>query len=101
MLDKELEQTLNTAFKAARDKRHEFMTVEHLLLALIDNKAASGVMAACGVSLDSMLFNLLLASVNANSGPEYTERDIYGAILVADAEYVAGKSLRYLKDLLK
>jgi ATP-dependent Clp protease ATP-binding subunit ClpA len=52
MLDKELEQTLNTAFKAARDKRHEFMTVEHLLLALIDNDAASSVLTACGVSLD-------------------------------------------------
>lgn len=51
MLDKELEQTLNTAFKAARDKRHEFMTVEHLLLALIDNSAASGVLKACGVDL--------------------------------------------------
>ncbi|MEP3350211.1 MAG: ATP-dependent Clp protease ATP-binding subunit ClpA [Marinomonas sp.] len=52
MLDKELEQTLNTAFKAARDKRHEFMTVEHLLLALINNDAASSVLKACGVSLD-------------------------------------------------
>ncbi|ETX10774.1 ATP-dependent Clp protease ATP-binding protein [Marinomonas ushuaiensis DSM 15871] len=52
MLDKELEQTLNAAFKAARDKRHEFMTVEHLLLALIENDAASNVLTACGVSLD-------------------------------------------------
>ena len=52
MLDKELEQTLNTAFKAARDKRHEFMTVEHLLLALIENPAALNVLNACGVSLD-------------------------------------------------
>ena len=52
MLDKELEQTLNTAFKAARDKRHEFMTVEHLLLALIENGAASSVLKACGVDLD-------------------------------------------------
>ena len=52
MLDKELEQTLNNAFKAARDKRHEFMTVEHLLLALIDNGAASSVLLACGVNLD-------------------------------------------------
>ena len=34
MLNKELENTLNTAFKQARDKHHEFMTVEHLLLAL-------------------------------------------------------------------
>ena len=52
MLDKELEQTLNSAFKAARDKRHEFMTVEHLLLALIDNVAAAKVLEACGVTLD-------------------------------------------------
>ena len=52
MLDKELEQTLNAAFKAARDKRHEFMTVEHLLLALIDNPAALSVLTACGVNFD-------------------------------------------------
>ncbi|WP_191600773.1 ATP-dependent Clp protease ATP-binding subunit ClpA [Marinomonas algicola] len=52
MLDKELEQTLNNAFKTARDKRHEFMTVEHLLLALIENHAASSVLSACGVALD-------------------------------------------------
>ncbi|MCV2401309.1 ATP-dependent Clp protease ATP-binding subunit ClpA [Marinomonas sp. C2222] len=52
MLDKELEQTLNAAFTAARDKHHEFMTVEHLLLALIDNGAASAVLTACGVNLD-------------------------------------------------
>ena len=54
MLDKELEQTLNNAFKAARDKRHEFMTVEHLLLALIDNAAASKVLEACGVTLETL-----------------------------------------------
>ncbi|RDL43038.1 ATP-dependent Clp protease ATP-binding subunit ClpA [Marinomonas piezotolerans] len=54
MLDKELEQTLNNAFKAARDKRHEFMTVEHLLLALIDNVAAAKVLEACGVALDTL-----------------------------------------------
>ena len=42
MLSKELEISLNDAFKDARDKHHEFMTVEHLLLALTDN-AAVGV----------------------------------------------------------
>ena len=40
MLNKELEQTLNDAFVFAREHRHEFMTVEHLLLALLDNSAA-------------------------------------------------------------
>ena len=37
MLSKELEESLNQAFKEAREKRHEFITVEHLLLALLDN----------------------------------------------------------------
>ena len=48
MLSKELEVTLNLAFKEARTKRHEFMTVEHLLLALLDNDAAVEVLDACG-----------------------------------------------------
>ena len=51
MLSKELESTLNTAFKSARTKRHEFMTVEHLLLALTDNDSAAGVLRACGADL--------------------------------------------------
>jgi ATP-dependent Clp protease ATP-binding subunit ClpA len=51
MLNKELELTLNEAFKAARSKRHEFMTVEHLLLALLDNEAAGAVLGACGVDV--------------------------------------------------
>ena len=54
MLSKELEMTLNLAFKDARDKRHEFMTVEHLLLALIDNSAASLVLRSCGANLDRL-----------------------------------------------
>lgn len=51
MLSKDLEQTLNDAFTLARSKRHEFMTVEHLLLALIDNESASQVLKACGSDL--------------------------------------------------
>ncbi|WP_221795480.1 ATP-dependent Clp protease ATP-binding subunit ClpA [Oceanobacter mangrovi] len=51
MLNKELELTLNEAFKDARSKRHEFMTVEHLLLALLDNEAASAVLGACGADV--------------------------------------------------
>jgi ATP-dependent Clp protease ATP-binding subunit ClpA len=47
MLNKELENTLNDAFKGAQSKRHEFMTVEHLLLALLDNTDASLVIKAC------------------------------------------------------
>jgi len=51
MLSKELELTLNNAFQSARQKRHEFMTVEHLLLALLDNASAAQILRACGVDL--------------------------------------------------
>ena len=44
MLSRDLEVTLNLAFKDARVKRHELMSVEHLLLALIDNEAAAEVL---------------------------------------------------------
>lgn len=54
MLNRELEQTLNDAFKDARSKRHEFMTVEHLLLALLDNDAASSVLEACGADIHKL-----------------------------------------------
>ena len=54
MLSKELEFTLNQAFKAARDKQHEFMTIEHLLLALLDNPAAAEVLRACGADIESL-----------------------------------------------
>ncbi len=54
MLSKDLELTLNDAFKNAREKRHEFMTVEHLLLALLENDAAVKVLNACGVDLPDL-----------------------------------------------
>ncbi|MBD3620074.1 MAG: ATP-dependent Clp protease ATP-binding subunit ClpA [Chromatiales bacterium] len=58
MLSKELEFSLNAAFKNARESRHEFMTVEHLLLALVDNATAASVMRACGVDLDELRHDL-------------------------------------------
>ncbi len=54
MLNKDLEITLNTAFREARNRRHEFMTVEHLLLALIDNPSASEALNACGVDTEGL-----------------------------------------------
>ncbi|EGR2414560.1 ATP-dependent Clp protease ATP-binding subunit ClpA [Vibrio cholerae] len=52
MLNKELESSLNGAFARARDKRHEFMTVEHLLLALLENDAAREALLACQADID-------------------------------------------------
>ena len=51
MLSKELEASLNIAFNEARNKRHEYITVEHLLLALLDNASANSVLRACGADL--------------------------------------------------
>ncbi len=51
MLSRDLEVTLNSAFKRARDVRHEYMTVEHLLLGLLDNASAVQVLNACGADL--------------------------------------------------
>ncbi|MGA9852289.1 MAG: ATP-dependent Clp protease ATP-binding subunit ClpA [Gammaproteobacteria bacterium] len=58
MLSKELEFSLNTAFKEARTKRHEFMTVEHLLLALLDTPRVIEVLRACSVDIESMRHEL-------------------------------------------
>lgn len=66
MLDKDLEQTLNDAFRNARDKRYEFVTVEHLLLALLDNSAAIKVLRACGADMDE-LHNELTRFIEDNS----------------------------------
>ncbi len=54
MLNRELEETLSTAFRGARDKRHEYMTVEHLLLALLDNRDAAEVLLACGADFERL-----------------------------------------------
>ncbi len=59
MLNKELEQTLNNAFVFAREHRHEFMTVEHLLLALLDNSAARDALKACGADIEAIKSELL------------------------------------------
>ncbi|MBT3013758.1 MAG: ATP-dependent Clp protease ATP-binding subunit ClpA [Candidatus Thiodiazotropha endolucinida] len=58
MLNKELEFTLNQAFKNAKERHHEFMTVDHLLLALLDNPTAVAVLRACGADIESMRKNI-------------------------------------------
>jgi ATP-dependent Clp protease ATP-binding subunit ClpA len=54
MLSKELEFTLNRAFKEARAKHHEYMTVEHMLLSLLDNPTAAKVLKACGTDSERL-----------------------------------------------
>lgn len=59
MIGKELEQTLNHAFQLAREERQEFMTVEHLLLALLDNSSASAALRASGANGEQLRDELI------------------------------------------
>ena len=58
MFSKDLEYTIGQCYKQARESRHEFMTVEHLLLALLDNPSAAGVLRVCGADLGKLAEDL-------------------------------------------
>ena len=62
MLNKALELTLNDAFRLARERNHELMTVEHLLVALLDNPDASEALRACGANFQQLKEELLIHS---------------------------------------
>ncbi|MEO7548809.1 MAG: Clp protease N-terminal domain-containing protein, partial [Ramlibacter sp.] len=54
MIAQELEVSLHMAFVEARQQRHEFITVEHLLLALLDTPSAAEVLRACSANIDDL-----------------------------------------------
>ena len=59
MIAQELEVSLHMVFVESRQKRHEFITVEHLLLAMLDNQAATEVLLACLVDISDMRKSLV------------------------------------------
>ena len=59
MIAQELEVSLHMAFVEARQQRHEFITVEHLLLALLDNPSAAEVLRACSANVDDLRKSLV------------------------------------------
>jgi len=73
VLSSELEYCLNQAFRAARTQRHEFLTVEQLLLALVDAPKVREVLVACGADVDA-LAGELRTHVEANT-PQLREAD--------------------------
>ena len=76
MLDKELEQTLNSLFAEAREQRYEFMTIEHLLFALLNNNSATAVLNACGANLNSLHDDLIkFIQKNSTIIDDIDERD--------------------------
>ena len=59
MIAQELEVSLHMAFVEARQQRHEFITVEHLLMALLDNPSAAEVLRACSANIDDLRKSLV------------------------------------------
>jgi ATP-dependent Clp protease ATP-binding subunit ClpA len=74
MIAQELEVSLHMAFMEARQKRHEFITVEHLLLAMLDNPSASEVLRACAVDIDDL--RKQLAEFVVEHTPKLTRDDV-------------------------
>ena len=62
MLSAELENCLNKAFQLARDGRHEFLTVEHLLSSILETTAVKDVLASCGADVAVLAKDLLDAT---------------------------------------
>lgn len=65
MIAQELEVSLHMAFVEARQKRHEFITVEHLLLSLLDNPSAAEALRACGANIE--LLRRIFPNLSANT----------------------------------
>ncbi len=73
MIAQELEVSLHMAFVEARQQRHEFITVEHLLLALLDNPSASEVLRACSANIDDLRKSL--SNFIADNTPQVSGTD--------------------------
>ncbi len=73
MFSKDLEITIGQCYKAAREQRHEFMTVEHLLLALLDNTSAIAVLRACSADTGKLARDL--RSIITETVPVLPEKD--------------------------
>ncbi len=82
MFSKTFEMTLNDAYARAREKQHEFITIEHLLLALVDNPEAGEVLTACGASLDRLRAGLgiFVDETTPSLSSTHLDRDIQPTI---------------------
>ncbi len=77
MLSTEVEYSINVMFRDARDKHHEFVTVEHLLLAMLDNPSAAEALRACNVDIASLRKELeAFIADNTPLIPNHEDRDV-------------------------
>ena len=82
MLSRNLEQTLHRALGLANERRHEYATLEHLLLALTDDQDAATVLRACGVDLEKLKRDLT----------EFLDKDLAKAVPATFSTWVASWS---------
>lgn len=75
MISKELEKSLNFAVNVAQDARHEFVTTEHLLLALLENSSAMAVLQACAADLDQ-----LRSDISLHLGDNVPQIDVHSEV---------------------
>ena len=80
MLSSELEFCLNEAFQNARDHRHEFMTVEHLLLALLDIPKVHEILKACDSNIPELRRQLTECAASARLSARITARRLSCAV---------------------
>ncbi len=76
MLDKALESSLDLAFRFAFEKSHEFMTVEHLLLALLENEEIKPLLVACSVDIVSLHIEILTYLENSPAVAEVHKQEV-------------------------
>ena len=76
MFSKSLEKTLNDAFNIAREKKHEFITVEHLLIALLDNPEVNQVLHTCGAHIERLRSGLSIFIDETTPGHTMKTTDI-------------------------
>jgi ATP-dependent Clp protease ATP-binding subunit ClpA len=82
MLSRNLEQSLHRALAHANERRHEYATLEHLLLALTEDQDAIAVLRACGVDLDKLRRDL----------GQYLDNELAGLVTSRGGEASKGKS---------
>ena len=75
-LSRSLEQALHRAIKLASDRHHEYATLEHLLLSLLDDRDASAVMRACSVDMDALRTRLT----------EYVDNELASLVVKGSSE---------------
>ena len=94
MISEELEVSLHMAFVEARTARHEFITVEHLLLSLLDNVAAVEVLRACSANIEALRRDLR-KFINENTPIFPGEGEVDTQPVVEHAGFNSGLSFRH------